>query len=187
MRTIMGILIVCSVLFGTAVGAEMASFPVNGYWPRVTPVMSPQSASHFDYILTVVMENHALNSIYGNSSARFLNGLAYNYSLATGYTAISHPSLPNYLALTGGSTFGVSTDCSPTTRACNSGAFCCSISASNIVDRIESAGLTWKAYMEDYPQTCGSSCSPGNCFIGASNSGYAAAHDPFVYLSLIHI
>jgi acid phosphatase len=183
MGTILGILLVCSILLGSSLGGEIAGLSVSGQGLGLVPLMSPQAASHFDYVLTVVMENHALGTIYGNSSAPFLNGLAHDYALATGYTAISHPSLPNYLALTGASTFGVSTDCSPTTKVCNSGAACCSISAPNIVDRIESAGLTWKAYMEDYPTTCGSSCSLGNCFIGASNSGYAAAHDPFVYYS----
>jgi acid phosphatase len=36
--------------------------------------------------------------------------------------------------------------------------------------------------MEDYPSSCGSHCSPGNCFLGDTGTGqYAARHDPFVY------
>src|SRR5438874_1680038 len=43
--------------------------------------------------------------------------------------------------------------------------------APNIVDRLESGGLTWKAYMEDMPS---------NCY--ARDSGqYAVRHNPFVY------
>jgi acid phosphatase len=182
MRTILGFLFIFSLLLGTALGGEAASLSVNGHAPMI-PVLLPTETSHFDYILVILLENHSINSIYGNSSAPFLNQLAHNYSLATGYTAISHPSLPNYLALTGASTFGVATDCPPSSKLCNAGASCCPISAPNIVDRIESAGLTWKAYMEDYPAACGSSCSVGNCFTGGSNSGYSAAHDPFLYYS----
>jgi phosphatidylinositol-3-phosphatase len=183
MRAILVTFFICFILLGTALGAGIASLSVNGDGRGVIPVMLPQASSHFDYILIIVMENRAFSSIYGNSSAPFLNQLAASYSLAASYTATSHPSLPNYLTLTGASTFDVAAECAPTSSLCNSGASCCSIPAPNIVDRIESAGLTWKAYMEDYPGTCGLSCSVGSCFLGSSNSGYAAAHDPFVYYS----
>jgi len=183
MRAILGIFFICSILVGAPLGAKITSLSVDGDGLSVVPVMLPQASSHFDYVLIVVMENHAFGSIDGNSSAPFMNQLARSNSLATSYTAVRHPSLPNYLTLTGASTFGVASGCSPTSNPCNSGASCCSIPAPNIVDRIESAGLTWKAYMEDYPATCGSSCSVGNCFLGSSHSGYAATHDPFVYYS----
>ncbi len=53
---------------------------------------------------------------------------------------------------------------------------------SNLVDSLEHRGLSWKAYMEDYPVSCGSHCSPGNCFLGDVGTGnYTARHDPFVY------
>src|SRR4029077_10541696 len=65
--------------------------------------------------------------------------LANTYSLATHYTAVSHPSEPNYIALVGGDTFGISSD----------GNCCWTINSPNIVDRIESAGLTWQAWAED--------------------------------------
>lgn len=57
----------------------------------------------------------------------------------------SHPSLPNYLALTGASTFGITSDCSPSV---------CPVKAINVMDRIEGAGLSWKAYMEGMPASC---------------------------------
>jgi len=83
------------------------------------------------------MENHNLNDIIG--SATYMTTLANTYSLATHYTAVSHPSEPNYIALVGGDTFGISTD----------GNCCWTINSPNIVDRIESAGLTWQAWAED--------------------------------------
>src|SRR6266511_4073655 len=57
---------------------------------------------------------------------------------------------------------------------------CTAGSAPNLVDSLENRGLTWKAYMEDYPSSCGSHCSPGGCFL-TDSSQYAARHDPFVY------
>ena len=47
----------------------------------------------------------------GASGAPYLNRLARRGALATRYYAISHPSLPNYLAMIGGSTFGIRSDC----------------------------------------------------------------------------
>lgn len=147
------------------------------------PVAASQAFSHsdssraFNYVVVIVLENHSLGDVINSSSAPFLNQLASTYGLAVNYTAIEHPSLPNYLALISGQNFSSwsASDCSPG-PGCNAGA------APNIVDRLESRGLTWKAYMEDYPTSCEPQCSPGGCFLGDTGSGqYAARHDPFVY------
>ena len=129
----------------------------------------------FDYLVVIVMENNGLNDILNSPSAPFLTQLASTYGLSVNYSAVNHPSLPNYLALLSGQDFSSwsKSDCSP-------GPGCGAGSASNIVDRLESHGLTWKAYMENYPSDCGSYCSPGNCFTGDSGL-YAARHNPFVY------
>ena len=133
-------------------------------------------ANHpFNYVVVIVMENQGVGDIINNPSAPFLNQLASTYALATNYTAINHPSLPNYLSLVSGQDFASwsKADCSPS-PGCNAG------NASNLVDSLENRGLSWKAYMEDYPSNCGSHCSPGNCFLGDTGQ-YAARHDPFVY------
>ena len=57
------------------------------------------------------MENKETGKIIGSQSAPFINSLAAQFGQAQNYFAISHPSLPNYLALTGGRTFGITTDC----------------------------------------------------------------------------
>src|SRR5512141_2186044 len=98
----------------------------------------------FDHIFVIVLENHSYSEIIGNSAAPYLNSLANQYGLATQYHAIGHPSLPNYLALSGGSTFRITTDCNT-----------CYVSSPNIaVDRVEASGRTWKAYMESMPANC---------------------------------
>jgi hypothetical protein len=108
------------------------------------------------------MENHSLCSIVGtvvigcapSTIAPYEAKLAQIYTLATNYTALVHPSLGNYLALVGGSTFNVTQTCSPKSNPCGSDHLCCPTPAKNIVDRLEQTGLTWKAYAEDYPSGC---------------------------------
>src|SRR5436305_13962871 len=62
------------------------------------------------HVAVIVMENHEYADIVGSRSAPYINVLAHRYGLATGMYAITHPSLPNYLALTGGSSFGLHID-----------------------------------------------------------------------------
>ena len=66
---------------------------------------------NFSHIFVVVMENKEIGRMLGNRQAPYLNQLANEYAVATRYYAVTHPSLPNYLALLGGDTFGVSENC----------------------------------------------------------------------------
>jgi acid phosphatase len=116
----------------------------------------------FDHIFVVVEENKGFSQIIGNASAPYINSLANQYGLATDYQAVAHPSLPNYLALIGGGTFGITSDCSPSS---------CAVSAPNLADRIEAAGHSWAGYFESMPAPCTTSDS----------GGYLVQHDPFVY------
>jgi hypothetical protein len=126
----------------------------------VTQPAAP-AVPNFDHIFVIIMENHAEGQIIGSADAPFINGLAASYGLAANYTSVAHPSLPNYLALTGGDTFGVTTDCTD-----------CFQNVPNLVaDRITPAGKTWRAYMESMP-------SPG--YVGDAYP-YVQKHDPFVY------
>ena len=120
-------------------------------------------ASH---IAVIVMENKEYGDVIGSGEAPFINGLANRYASARSMYGVTHPSLPNYLALTGGSTFGISSDCT----SCSVGG------TTSIVDQLEGAHISWRAYMEDLPQPC---------FTGASAGEYAKRHDPFVYYTRI--
>jgi hypothetical protein len=113
------------------------------------------------HVVVVAMENADYGEVIGSSQAPYANALARSYGLATRSYAIAHPSLPNYLALTSGSTHGVSSDCTD-----------CHFAATNIVDQLEAAHVSWRAYLEDVPAPC---------FRGASAGGYAKKHNPFIY------
>ena len=62
-------------------------------------------------VVVIVLENRGYGEVVGNPDAPFLNRLARRGALATRYFALAHPSLPNYLGLLGGSTFGIRDDC----------------------------------------------------------------------------
>jgi hypothetical protein len=113
------------------------------------------------HIAVIVMENEEYGSIIGSRQTPFINGLAGRYALAKSMYATSHPSVPNYLALTGGSTFGISSDCTG-----------CSVHGASLADQLAGAHLSWKAYMENLPRPC---------YGGAGAGEYAKRHDPFMY------
>jgi hypothetical protein len=129
--------------------------------PLDAQVASSLPRSTSSHVIVIVMENAEYSEVLGNSAAPYTNALARRYGLATQSFAIGHPSLPNYLALTSGSTHGVSSDCTG-----------CRVGATNIVDQMEAAGISWKAYLEDQPTPC---------FKGAGAGGYAKKHNPLIY------
>jgi hypothetical protein len=114
------------------------------------------------HIAVIVMENEEYGDIIGSRQTPFINTLAHRYALARSMYAIRHPSLPNYLALTGGSTFGINSDCTD----------CRLPSATSLADQLSAARLSWKAYMENLPHAC---------YRGAGAGEYAKKHDPFMY------
>ncbi len=128
-----------------------------------SPMPTPTPAV-YDHVVTIVLENHSFESVVGSPQAPYLNSFANSWSLATGYSGVSHPSLPNYLAIIGGSTFGIASDCTN-----------CFLNAPSLPDRLEAAGKTWKGYMEGMPAPC---------FTGSSGL-YAQKHNPFAYFDPI--
>ena len=64
----------------------------------------------YQHIFLIVMENHNYEQIIGNPHAPIINDLAQHYGLATHYDGVTHPSEPNYVALIGGSYFGIQND-----------------------------------------------------------------------------
>jgi hypothetical protein len=107
------------------------------------------------------MENHSYGQIAGSASAPYLNRFAHRGTLFTDMNAVSHPSLPNYLALTSGSTLGCTSDECPTR----------SFHAKNIFDQLSAHHRSWRSWEESMP---------GRCV--RSNAGtYAVRHNPAVY------
>jgi hypothetical protein len=129
----------------------------------------------YDHVFLIINENHNYNQIINNPAAPILNALAAHYGLATSYTGVSDPSEPNYVAMLGGSDFGINSD-DPYFWPGHE------VTASNLLSQLEGAGKTWKAYFEDmpYPGYRGY-CYPGKCNgIPDSDTQYVAKHNGIV-------
>ena len=124
------------------------------------------SVPNFQHIVMIVFENKGFEAVIGNPLMPEFNELAQENTLLTDYYAIRHPSLPNYLALLGGDTFGIRGDCVD-----------CFIDAPSLPDLIEESGRTWKTYQEDMPEAC---------FVGDQGL-YVQKHNPFVYFDGVRL
>lgn len=149
------------------VGGGAAPVPGQPASPRPSASSSAPTSTaprgRLQHIVLIVDENKPAGSVIGNAAAPYLNRLARTGALATDYRAVAHPSLPNYLALTSGTTAGITTDCAP------SGA--CLDRAPNLAQTLDRADRSWKMYAESMPRPC-----------AAVNTGrYAVKHNPFLY------
>ncbi len=146
----------------------------NSVGVAITPRLSEGGPrlSVFSKVVVIVLENTEFDEIIDNPDAPFFNQLAGQYGLAVNYFAITHPSFPNYLATTGGDTFGITEDCEDLSVCNRPEPF-----PSNLADQIEASGRSWVAYMEDMPEPC---------YIGSSDL-YGQKHNPFIYFDTIRL
>ena len=122
-----------------------------------TPVIARPSK-----LLVIVMENHS-----ACDAAKGMPGLAAvaaRYGRATQSYALTHPSLGNYLAIAGGSTFGVRDDKPPPDHP---------LSGASVFGQVLAAGKVAKTYAEGMQGTCQAS----------SNGQYAVKHNPWTYFT----
>jgi phosphatidylinositol-3-phosphatase len=133
--------------------------------PRVAAVAPPRHFPHPDRVAVMVLENRSYEEVIGSPSAPYLNGLARRNALATGFYAITHPSLPNYIALTGGSVFEITKNCAR-----------CDAPGPNVVGQLDRAGISWKAYFEEMDS---------NIKPGAVTHEYNPHYNPFVYYETV--
>src|SRR5438445_1183645 len=123
-------------------GSGILPFGVPNHAAPPGPI-SVETSNNFDQLVVVLMENRNLNEVYGPATYR--TQLADTFAFSTGWTSITNPSQPNYIALIGGSTFGVSGDGNHP-----------NLNHPTIVDIMENTSKTWKAFAEDASGTgCG--------------------------------
>jgi phospholipase C len=118
---------------------------------------------NFQHVFVIMMENTSYTSLIGNPNAPYINSTAKNFGLAKSYFGVTHPSQPNYIAATSGSTNTVVDDSDVT------------INVPNIVDQLEMHGKTWKAYMQSL-----SLCNGNLLAHACGNQLYERKHNPFV-------
>lgn len=143
------------------------SSPANTSLPQGSTMPIPGTTNRttrltFQHIFLIVMENKSYSSLIGNPDVPWINQAAKIHEVATSYYGIAHPSQPNYLALTSGSTQGVKSDATVT------------VNALNIVDQLEAHRKSWKAYMQAL------SANGNTNKLISSVGDYARKHNPFV-------
>lgn len=113
---------------------------------------------HYAHIVIVFEENHSYSQIIGSSSAPYINSLASSNVLFTNSHAITHPSEPNYMAFTSGSTYRLTSDACPF-----------STSHANLGSELIAKGDSYSDYSESMPSQGSEVCTSGL---------YARKHNP---------
>jgi acid phosphatase len=121
-------------------------------------------------VLVVIEENHSYTQM--RRGMPFLAGLSDTYGYATHWTALTHPSEPNYLGIVGGSTFGITDDLPPAAHTSRLA------SATSVFDQALAAGRTAATYAESMPTNCHASDYPSR---SVGTPKYAVRHNPWVY------
>jgi YVTN family beta-propeller protein len=130
--------------------ADGLRFSVSAPVRRPPPLVPP--AAHvpgYQHVFLFYFENEDFGSVIGNTAqAPYLNSLVPRGSLLADSFAEEHPSDANYLALAGGSSFGV-----PLTDPLEINPRY-TIPARNIGDLIGAAHQTWKEYLQSANGPC---------------------------------
>jgi hypothetical protein len=118
----------------------------------------------YKHVVFILEENTSYSGIIGSSQAPYINSVAKACGLATNYHNITHPSLPEYIAMTSGLPLSQLTpflpDCTPSAT--------CESASTNLFNQLPSK---WKAYDESMPSNCDK----------ANSGNYAPRHNPAVY------
>src|SRR4051812_30683698 len=124
--------------------------------PAKSETSISSTSTPLEHVFVIMMENKTYDEAL---SGHYTASLASEYAVATDYHGVAHPSLPNYLALTSGSTWDVTDD---RYHALPSG--------EDLGSELTSAGIPWRAYMEDMSDGCTNSPRP-----------YVIKHNPFAF------
>jgi phosphatidylinositol-3-phosphatase len=122
------------------------------------PCSGARQPAHYQHIVLIMMENKTYGNVIGNKNAPAINTLARQCAVVP-VAAAAHPSLPNYIAVTSGSTQGVRDDKGPAAHPLNVASIFSQLSGD------------WRSYGESMPASC-----------ARRNSGlYAVRHLPALY------
>jgi phosphatidylinositol-3-phosphatase len=120
------------------------------------------------HVFVIVLENHARDQVINDPNTPFISSVANRYGVASMYYGVTHPSLPNYVAMIAGNNFGVNND-DPNNR----------FGARNLADQLEAHGMTWATYQESMPSVG----YLGDYFPNSTDKLYASKHNPFVLMN----
>lgn len=153
--------LICVLVLGLSGCSGTSSAP-----PSASPVTAlagiaavrPAAATK---VLVFVEENHSLSQMTSEMSNTV--SLAGQFGYATSYTAIGHPSLPNYVAIAGGQSYGITDDKPPSVNG---------VHGTSVFGQAVAAGKTAGVYVDGMTQ---------NCATSNGGSDYAVKHNPWAY------
>ncbi len=135
-------------------GGEDLHIPTTSDPIRQDKAVKPPPS--FKKVMIIVLENISYSAAM---SQDFLAGFAGKGALLANFSAETHPSQGNYIALTAGTVAGVASD-----KPYN-------LKIRHLGDLLEAKGKTWKVYAQGYP---------GHCFLGERSGNYVRKHVPFL-------
>lgn len=161
------VLLVLAALAGGAVrwgldvvAAPGEDTPAFAHLARAAPCgRATTPPQRYDHVVWIVMENKHLHGVHESQQAPYLDELADACGASLGMTAQTHPSLPNYLAMTSGSTQGVTKNVPPAEAP---------LAAPSIFSQLDG---DWRAYADDMPAPC----------TRRDVGGFAVRHVPALY------
>ena len=161
---------IAAVLAAAGAAVALALAPWASASVAARPPAQPKT-----HVFIVMMENAGFKEVLSPSNANtaYIQHLAATYGLATHYYGVTHTSLPNYLAATSGSTWGSNSD-DVTQKTL--------LDHEDIVDQLQAAHVSWKAYMEGLPHPgfLGDSADYTATPHSSDNALYLLKHDPFL-------
>lgn len=164
-RALLAIVLICTTAALAACGAG-ATPKIHAAAPRpsIHPCGKSDAApARYEHVVWIVMENKPYSDMLSSADTSFMRGLAAACGSATNFHAEMHPSLPNYIAMTSGSTHGVKDDANPSAHP---------LSGPSIFSQL---GSRWRALQESMPKPC-----------ARTPSGlYAPKHNPATYFTNI--
>jgi phosphatidylinositol-3-phosphatase len=150
-------------LGGTGASAVVRHPPKKAALPCGSAAPPPRYA----HVIWIVFENQGYRQVVGNRKLPYTNRLAKSCGLATRYYGVGDPSLPNYIAMTSGGTWGVTGDSSA------------ELQVPSLFSQVRAAHLQWRSYSESMPHNCDRSDYPSH------NPVYTAHHEPVIYYARI--
>jgi len=112
-------------------------------------------------VLVLVVENHSLQQM--RTQMPYTSALARRFGYARDYTGVAYPSLPNYIAITSGSTHGIHDDGSPNAHP---------LQGSSVFGEALASGGSAAVYADGMPS---------NCAPDSGGDQYAVKHNPWPY------
>ena len=166
MRKLVILILFASVFLAGCVNNEQTPRTVNNHLASPTPSLKISGPTNISHVIFVAFENNGFNAVTSNGP--YFNYLADNYGVVTDYKDLRHAefcsktlSLPNYMAITSGSSSWNGVD------KCNTdSASWGTDNSKNVFSLVQSAGLTYGSWAEGFDgnynstrSSCGSSCA----------------------------